>query len=107
MGQQWKHVPTHLRLSRDTLALIDATVEKARAEFDDPEIDRQRVLELLLEHRIETLKRDGGMEDTRFLAVQGSPDRRRVRGGPLSAGPSSTTRSFGGWGWRLTIIIGY
>ena len=44
-----KHVPTHLRLSRAILALIDETIAKAREEFDDPEIDRQRVLELLVE----------------------------------------------------------
>ena len=56
MSASREHVPTRLRLSRDTLALIDETVAKARDEFDDPEIDRQRVLELLLEHRIETLK---------------------------------------------------
>ena len=55
-----EHVPTRLRLSRDTLALIDKTVAKARDEFDDPEIDRQRVLELLIEQRLEDLKREGG-----------------------------------------------
>ena len=42
----------HVETGLDTLALIDATVEKARAEFGDPAIDRQRVLELL--------KREGG-----------------------------------------------
>ena len=42
-------VERELRLPRDTLALIDATIAKAREEFDDPEIDRQRVLELLVE----------------------------------------------------------
>ena len=67
------HVPTRLRLSRDTLALIDTTVEKARAEFDNPEIDRQRVLELLIEHRLEDLKRDGGLEETRFSLFRGRP----------------------------------
>ena len=72
MSAPREHVPTRLRLSRDTLALIDETVAKAREEFDDPQIDRQQVLELLLEHRIETLKRDGGL-----------PDRRGVRRGPL------------------------
>ena len=41
------HVPTRLRLSRDTLAVIDATIARAREEFEDPEIDRQQVLELL------------------------------------------------------------
>ena len=46
-----EHVPTRLRLSRDTLTLIDETIAKARAEFDDPEIARQRAIELLLEHR--------------------------------------------------------
>ncbi len=73
MDQPHEHVPTRLRLSRDTLALIDETVAKAREEYDDPEIDRQQVLELLLEHRIETLKRDGGMEETRFSLFKGRP----------------------------------
>ncbi len=68
-----EHGPTRLRLSHDTLVLIDETVAKARDEFDDPEIDRQQVLELLLEHRIETLKRDGGMEETQFSLFRGRP----------------------------------
>ena len=49
MGRAREHVPTSLRLTRDTLALIDETIAKAREEFDDPEIDRQRVRELLVE----------------------------------------------------------
>ena len=78
-GQTNRPRPTRLRLSRDALALIDDTVAKARAEFDDPEIDRQRVLELLLEHRIETLKRDGGMEETRFSLFRVDRSRRLRR----------------------------
>jgi len=35
-----------------------------REEFQDPGIDRQRVLELLIEHRLEELEREGGMEET-------------------------------------------
>ena len=74
MDRPREHVPTHLRLSRDTLALIDETVAKARAEFgENPEIDRQRVLELLLEQRLEDLRRDGGMEETRFSLFRGRP----------------------------------
>ena len=68
-----EHVTTRLRRSRDTIALIDATVAKARQEFDDPDIDRQRVLELLLDHRLEDLKRDGGMQETRFSLFRGRP----------------------------------
>ncbi len=68
-----EHVPTRLRLSRDTLALIDATIAKARAEFDDPEIDRQQVLELLIEQSLDDLKRHGGMEETRFSLFRGRP----------------------------------
>ena len=54
-------------------ALIDETVARARQEFDDPEIDRQQVLELLIEHRLEDLKHDGGMEETRFSLFRGRP----------------------------------
>ncbi len=67
------YLPTHLRLSRDTLTLIDGAVAKARQEFDDPKIDRQRALEILLEHRLESLKRDGGMEDVEFSLFRGRP----------------------------------
>ena len=82
------HVPTRLRLSRDTLTLIDETIEKARAEFDDLEIDRQQVLELLLERRIETLKRDGGMEKTQFSLFRG----RSVEEGSSSLGEPDRVR---------------
>ena len=64
-------VPTRLRLSRDTLALT-ATIAKTRVEFEDPAIDRQQVLELLLEHRLENLS-DGGMAETRFSLFRGRP----------------------------------
>ena len=73
MRRPREHVETRLRVPRDALALVDETVVRARAEFDDPEIDRQRVLELLLEHRIETLKRDGGMEEVQFSLFRGRP----------------------------------
>ena len=53
------HVETRLRVPTDALALIDATVAKAREEFDDPEIDRQRVLE----HRLVT---EGSEESCAF-----------------------------------------
>ncbi len=39
-----ERVERELRLPRDALALIDETVERAREEFQDPGIDRQRVL---------------------------------------------------------------
>ena len=55
----------------DSLELIDRTIETAREEFDDPTIDRQRVLELLIDQRLEDLKRDGGMEETRFSLFRG------------------------------------
>jgi len=73
MDGQREHVETRLRVPTDTLALIDETIAKARAEFDDPEIDRQRVLELLIEQRLEDLKREGGMEETRFSLFRGRP----------------------------------
>ena len=44
MSGRREHVETLLRVPADALALIDETVTKAREEFDDPEIDRQRVL---------------------------------------------------------------
>ncbi len=60
------HLPTRLRLSRDTLALIDETVAKAREEFADPEIDRQHVLELLL---VNPLRQRGvSLESTMILS---------------------------------------
>ena len=71
---EWQYFALDLTsLSGIRAALIDATIAKARAEFDDPEIDRQQVLELLLEHRIETLKRDGGLEKTQFSLFRGRP----------------------------------
>ena len=73
MRRHREHVETRLRLERGALRLIDETVAKARAEFDDPEIDRQRVLELLLEHRIESLKRQGGTEEVQFSLFRGRP----------------------------------
>ena len=99
MDRAREHVPTRLRLDRDTLALIDATVAKARQEFDDSDIDRQ-LLELLLEHRLEDLKHDGGMAETRF-----SPEAARSKKASSRCpfgGRSSTTRRFGGWALRLT-----
>ena len=48
-------------------------MEKARAEFDDPDIDRQQVLELLIEQSLDDLKRHGGMEETRFSLFRGRP----------------------------------
>ena len=53
MGGRREHVPTRLRLSRDTLALIDVTVEKAREEFDDPEIDRHLVEQKVFRHVVQ------------------------------------------------------
>ncbi len=61
MRRHREHVETRLRLERGALRLIDETVAKARAEFDDPEIDRQQVLELLIEQSLDDLKRHGGM----------------------------------------------
>ena len=101
MNRPGEHVDTRLRLSRDTLALIDQTVAKARDEFGDPEIDRQRVLELLIEQRLENLRHDGGMEETRFSLFKVDRSKRGLWRSP-SAGRSSITRGFGGWGWRLT-----
>ena len=53
MVWQRVYIETRLRVPTDTLALIDQTVAKAREEFDDTEVDRQRVLELLIEQRLE------------------------------------------------------
>ncbi len=47
MADHRERVERELHLPRDALALIDETVERAREEFQDPGIDRQRVLELL------------------------------------------------------------
>ncbi len=84
MRRHREHVETRLRLERGALRLIDETVAKARAEFEEsnvlqPEIDRQRVLELLIEQRLEDLRCDDSV-----LALQGAPVRRRVRGASLS-----------------------
>ncbi len=78
---------------------------KARAEFNDPDIDRQRVLELLLEPRIETLKRDGGLEETRFSLFRGRPIEEGLSRSS-SAGGSGATRSFGGGGFVRCFGIG-
>ncbi len=68
-----ERVERELRLPRDALALIDETVERAREEFQDPGIDRQRVLELLIEHRLEELEREGGMEETQCSLSKSRP----------------------------------
>ncbi len=73
MTDQRERVERELRLPRDALALIDETVERAREEFQDPGIDRQRVLELLIEHRLEELEREGGMEETQCSLSKSRP----------------------------------
>ncbi len=73
MSDQRERVERELRLPRDALALIDETVERAREEFQDPGIDRQRVLELLIEHRLEELEREGGMEETQCSLSKSRP----------------------------------
>ena len=96
MSEQRERVERELHLPRDALALIDETVERAREEFQDPGIDRQRVLELLIEHRLEELEREGAgwkRLSARYRRV--APATRGSRRSPF-AGRSSITRSSGG-----------